>query len=88
MMRAWDAVRRQFERLIQLARRQGSAVAIGHPHASTLQVLEEALPRLAEQGVRLVPVSRLVEQQFVRDSQWRLSLSPWPRAAKNSRPSP
>lgn len=83
-----EAVRAQFERLLQLARRQGSAVAIGHPHASTLQVLEQALPRLSEQGVRLVPVSRLVQQQFVRDSQWRLSLSPWPRAVKNSRPSP
>lgn len=83
-----DAVRRQFERLVQLARRQGSAVAIGHPHASTLRVLEEALPRLAERDVRLVPVSRLVQQQYVRDSQWRLSLSPWPRAAKSSRPSP
>lgn len=70
-----EAIRYQFHRLLKLARQQGSAVAIGHPHPTTLRVLEEELPRLAARGIRLVPLSQLVRQQYARDSEWRLSLS-------------
>lgn len=55
-----DAVRRQWQRLLRLARRRGSALAIGHPYPSTLEVLERELPRLAAAGVRLVPPSELI----------------------------
>ncbi|MCH8136667.1 MAG: divergent polysaccharide deacetylase family protein [Proteobacteria bacterium] len=53
-------LRREFERLKSVARKRGSAVAIGHPYESTLALLERELPRLAEQGFDLVPVSELV----------------------------
>lgn len=53
-------LRREFERLKTVARKRGSAVAIGHPYESTLALLERELPRLAEQGFDLVPVSELV----------------------------
>ena len=53
-------LRREFERLKTVARKHGSAVAIGHPYESTLALLERELPRLAEQGFDLVPVSELV----------------------------
>lgn len=68
-------VREQWARLIRLAREQGSAIAIAHPHDYTLRVLEEKLARLDSARIRLVPVSALVQQQYVRDSSWRLSLS-------------
>jgi polysaccharide deacetylase 2 family uncharacterized protein YibQ len=55
-------IRRELERLKALARERGSAVAIGHPYPETLRVLEEALPALAEEGIELVPLSRLVDQ--------------------------
>lgn len=55
-----DRIRAEFERLKRLARVRGSAVAIGHPHEATLAVLEQELPRLAADGIELVPVSRLV----------------------------
>jgi len=57
------AIARQFRRLLALARRHGSAVAIGHPHAVTLAFLERQLPTLAVQGIRLLPVSKVIRLQ-------------------------
>jgi polysaccharide deacetylase 2 family uncharacterized protein YibQ len=54
------AIAAQFSRLIALAKRKGSAVAIGHPHPATLRFLEEQLPRLSEEGIQLVSVSQLI----------------------------
>ena len=53
------AVRKQFELAIRDAREKGSALAIGHPHAATLEVLGEMLPEAERQGVRLVFASDL-----------------------------
>lgn len=66
-----EAVRFQFRRLLTLARRNGSATAIGHPYASTLRVLEEELPRLRD--VRVVPVADVIQVQRGRESQWQQS---------------
>ncbi len=55
------AVRAQLERAIRDARKTGSAMAIGHPHAATLEALRETLPQLEAQGVRLVFASDLVQ---------------------------
>lgn len=80
-------VQYQFERLIGLARRDGSAIGIGHPYPETLAVLARQLPRLAAQGIELVPASRLVESER-SETLWHASSSPWPTVAKNSRQSP
>lgn len=53
-------IRAEFERLKALARKQGYAVAIGHPYDATLTFLEAELPTLSAQGIELVPVSELV----------------------------
>ncbi len=55
-----DAVRRQLTLSIEGAKKKGEAIAIGHPHAATLQALGEILPELEAQGVRLVFASELV----------------------------
>jgi len=55
------AIARQFSRLLALARRRGSAVAIGHPHPATLRFLEQRLPQLREEGIELVSVSHLIQ---------------------------
>lgn len=53
-------IRRQFERLKTLARQNGAAVAIGHPYPATLQALEQLLPSLGDEGIRLVSVRELL----------------------------
>jgi uncharacterized protein len=55
------AVERSLAELASRARREGSAVAIGHPHAATLAVLERELPKLEREGVKLVRVGELVK---------------------------
>ncbi len=65
-------VRREFDRLLALARRHGTALAIGHPYPVTLALLETELPRLAELGVELVSPGELVR---IRTSEANRS---WP----------
>ena len=54
------AVRKQLALALRGAREKGEAVAIGHPHAATLQALREVLPRAQSEGVRLTFASELV----------------------------
>lgn len=56
------AIRKQFYRLIKVAKRDGHAVAIGHPHPETYAVLKEQLPKLSSMGIELVPLSDLMKQ--------------------------
>jgi len=51
------AVALALTRLEALARRQGTAIAIGHPHDVTIQALARWLPRLRERGFELIPLS-------------------------------
>ena len=55
-----EAILRQIELAGRDAAKEGSAIAIGHPHPATIAALEEALPQLKARGVRLVFASALV----------------------------
>lgn len=51
-----------FQHLLARARKKGYAVAIGHPHRTTLEYLEKILPTLKDQGIELVAVSELTSR--------------------------
>jgi hypothetical protein len=53
------AIREQIGVAERDADRDGDAIAIGHPHPETIAALREMLPRLKQQGIRLVFASDL-----------------------------
>jgi hypothetical protein len=55
-----DHIARQFDLMVEYALRQGSAIAIGHPHTATLDVLRAKLPELRKKNIVIVPPSSLV----------------------------
>lgn len=57
-------IRRQFNRAVELARRNGSAIAIGHPHPTTVRVLQQALASLPADITLVRPSSLLNEPQI------------------------
>jgi polysaccharide deacetylase 2 family uncharacterized protein YibQ len=54
------AVRKQLQLALRGAQKKRDAIAIGHPHAATLQALRDVLPEAKAQGVRLVFASEVV----------------------------
>jgi polysaccharide deacetylase 2 family uncharacterized protein YibQ len=58
-----DNVWHQLGEVEKVARRNGYAVAIGHPHDNTLNALAEWLPSLREKGLVLVPITTIVRQK-------------------------
>jgi len=59
-VRTTEAITGQLQQGIALARKQGSAVLIGHPYPQTLEVLERALPQLKGQGIELIRLSQMI----------------------------
>ena len=67
--RSLYGIDKEFRRLLAVAKRRKTAIAIGHPYPSTLQYLEHAIPMLKREGVQLISVSemlnlRLAERQL------------------------
>lgn len=70
-----QAIEQQFDLALRLARQRGTAIVIGHPYPETLAVLERRLPRLAENGVVLATLSRLLSLSTPENRAWHSSLS-------------
>jgi len=54
-----ESIRLQFRLWLKKSRNTGSALAIGHPHANTIKVLEENLP-LVQKEFKFMRVSQLI----------------------------
>jgi polysaccharide deacetylase 2 family uncharacterized protein YibQ len=59
------AIDEQFDRLLKVARERGAALAIGHPHRATLEVLARRIPEALDLGFEFVPVSFLLDRAAV-----------------------
>jgi len=57
------AVRRRLAETEEVARRQGFAVAIGHPHEATIQALADWLPTVSGKGFALAPLSAVLRKR-------------------------
>ncbi len=63
-------IRHHFQRLLQTAQRQGTAIGIGHPYPETVRVLRDLLPWAAEHGHRIVPVREVITARLqARDNE-------------------
>ncbi len=51
---------KQLTYLTKVAKRKGYAVAIGHPYPTTVKLLSDYLPTLADQNIEIVPVTTLL----------------------------
>lgn len=72
------AIRQQFQRAIAVARKQGQAIVIGHPHTQTLHVLQQMLKNLP-QDIQLVKITDLLPplaSQFEADDNEPDSTTP------------
>jgi len=57
-----ETLNESFAKLRAIARKHGSAVAIGHPHPITIEYLYAEMPKLIEEGFQLTYCSELLEQ--------------------------
>jgi len=62
-VRTSEAITAQLQEGVALARRQGSAVLIGHPYPQTLAVLEREMPRLQSQGIELITLQQMIGER-------------------------
>ncbi len=60
---AADKIRQQLRRAEEIARTQGSAILIGHPHQQTLDVLRDWFSSLEGRGFQLVPLTAVLKEK-------------------------
>lgn len=57
-----EAIRDQLQFTVRIARKQGKAIAICHPHKATIIALSQTLPALKAEGVIFVKLSQVIEK--------------------------
>ncbi len=54
------SIDKQLDELVEIARKNGKAIGIGHPHPATISELKKWIAGSAGQGIEIVPVSKLL----------------------------
>jgi uncharacterized protein len=55
------AIRKQLDELVEIARKNGKSIGIGHPHPLTIVELRKWITEARAQGFEIVPVSKLMD---------------------------
>lgn len=55
-----EIIGQQIIKLGEIAMKNGSAIGIGHPYQNTLLALQQIIPKLKENGIKITPISQLV----------------------------
>jgi len=75
--RSLYAVDQQFHKLLKVAERRKTAIAIGHPYPVTVDYLTRAIPQLEERGINVVSVTELLriraESQFEQQPEQQVA---------------
>jgi polysaccharide deacetylase 2 family uncharacterized protein YibQ len=61
-----DHIHKQFKKALTIAKKYGSAIAIGHPHQATLSYLEHVLPQLEGTDVAIYSLSDLLKVGIIQ----------------------
>ncbi|MFT6028500.1 MAG: polysaccharide deacetylase 2 family uncharacterized protein YibQ [Oleiphilaceae bacterium] len=78
-----DFIQGQFLKLLKLAKKNGTAIAIGHPHRETVEYLTWALSKLDEKGIAIASLSSLWQiRNPQRDLQKELAKRPTQRTSQ------
>jgi polysaccharide deacetylase 2 family uncharacterized protein YibQ len=56
-----EDIQQQLEKLVRLSLTQGRAIGIGHPFPSTLKSIKQMIPKIKAKGIKIVPLSTLME---------------------------
>lgn len=54
------SIRKQFDELSRIAKERGKAIGIGHPHPATVSELRKWLAGAEDEGIEIVPASKLM----------------------------
>ncbi|MEJ6684280.1 MAG: divergent polysaccharide deacetylase family protein [SAR86 cluster bacterium] len=68
------SIDRAFQVLLAKARRDGTGIAIGHPHQATLDYLARVIPGLAAQSIEVISVSALIQRRRAHALQAAVSV--------------
>ncbi len=61
----------QFRKLVDIAKRRGSALGIAHPHPETTETLDYLLSNIEDYGVRLITITEFMKYRDKSAFQWQ-----------------